>query len=83
MNMDGRKDFLTAKSNAQAGGGYMVWFEHPEGGLDTFPWTEHVVTAGPDIWIDVIDNWGSTEILVFAAEFFNELLTMYIVSKED
>lgn len=34
MNGDGRKDFIIARSNAEAGGGRLVWFEHPEGGLD-------------------------------------------------
>ncbi len=29
LNGDGRKDFITARSNAKAGGGQLVWFEHP------------------------------------------------------
>ena len=33
MNGDGRKDFITARSNAKAGDGELVWFEHPEDGL--------------------------------------------------
>lgn len=38
LNGDGRKDFITARSNAKAGQGELVWFEHPEGGLDVSPW---------------------------------------------
>lgn len=38
MNGDGRKDFITAKTNAKAGKGELVWLEHPQGGLDVSPW---------------------------------------------
>ena len=38
MNGDGLKDFVTARSNALPGGGELVWFEHPVGGLDVSPW---------------------------------------------
>jgi hypothetical protein len=51
LNGDGRKDFLTARSNAKVDGGELVWFEHPAEGLTQTPWTEHVVTSGPDIGI--------------------------------
>ena len=51
LNGDGRKDFLTARSNAQVGGGELVWFEHPEEGLTSATWKEHVVCSGPDIGI--------------------------------
>lgn len=51
MNNDGRLDFITARSNAEAGGGELVWFEHPEEGLTDATWTEHVVTEGPDVGI--------------------------------
>ena len=51
MNGDGRKDFLTARSNAKPGCGELVWFEHPAEGLTKTPWIEHVVTSGPDIGI--------------------------------
>ena len=51
LNGDGRKDFLTARSNAKVDGGELVWFEHPAEGLTQSPWTEHVVTSGPDIGI--------------------------------
>lgn len=53
LNGDGRKDFLTARSNAKAGGGQLVWFEHPEAGLTSATWTEHVVSSGPDVGIQV------------------------------
>jgi hypothetical protein len=52
LNGDGRKDFLTARSNAKVNGGELVWFEHPASGLSTgSTWTEHIVSAGPDVGI--------------------------------
>ena len=51
LNGDGRKDFITARSNAKAGGGELVWFEHPAGGLTDAVWIEHVVASGPDVGI--------------------------------
>ena len=51
MNGDGRKDFLTARSNAKKGDGELVWFEHPAAGLTTATWTEHIVCKGPDVGI--------------------------------
>jgi hypothetical protein len=51
MNGDGRKDFLTARSNAKANQGELVWFEHPSEGLTSATWTEHIVTKGPDVGI--------------------------------
>lgn len=54
MNGDGRKDFLTARSNAKLEGGELVWFEHPKEGLTDATWTEHVVTSGPDVGIQVV-----------------------------
>ena len=81
MNNDGRKDFITARSNAKAGDGELVWFEHPEDGLNTTPWNEHIVTKGPDVGIEV-DTFSEyrDEIVVFAAEFFNQKLSFYRVS---
>jgi len=83
LNRDGRKDFLTARSNAKAGGGQLVWFEHPADGLEG-TWTEHVVVDGPDVGIQVLEDgpW-SHEIVVFAAEFFNERVSFYRVSTKD
>ena len=74
MNGDGRKDFLTAKCNAKAGGGELVWYEHPESGLDaTGDWTEHVIVSGPDVGIEAeFLSQYPDEVVVFAAEFFNE-----------
>lgn len=34
LNGDGRLDFITARSNAKANQGELVWLEHPEGGLE-------------------------------------------------
>ena len=38
LNGDGRLDYLTARSNAKAGAGELLWLEHPEGGLQQVPW---------------------------------------------
>merc|ERR1712113_142635 len=75
LNGDGRKDFLTARSNAKAGEGELVWFEHPEEGLAATPWTEHIVTTGPDVGIE-IDTFSQykDEIVVFASQFFDKKL---------
>lgn len=85
LNGDGRKDFITARSNAKAGGGELVWFEHPEGGLSSTPWTEHVVTSGPDVCIEVELNttFYRDEIVIFAAQFFDQKVAMYRVSTKD
>ena len=82
LNGDGRKDFITAKSNAKEGGGRLVWYEHPEEGLEG-EWIEHVVTAGPDVGIEVVEGIWKNEIVVFAAEFFNERVSFYRVSTKD
>lgn len=79
LNGDGRKDFLTAKSNAQENGGRLVWYEHPADGLSG-TWKEHVVTEGPDVGIQVVHGIYKNEIVVFAAEFFNEKVSFYRVS---
>ena len=85
LNGDGRKDFLTARSNAKAGGGELVWFEHPEGGLGTAPWTEHVVASGPDVGIEIeiSTDFYKDEVVVFAAQFFDQKLALYRVSTKD
>lgn len=60
-----------------------MWFEHPEEGLEG-TWTEHVVTAGPDIGIEVIEDGPYRhEIVVFAAQFFDGKVAMYRVSTTD
>jgi len=84
MNGDGRKDFITARSNAKAGEGELVWFEHPEGGLAEFPWAEHVVTNGPDvgILIEELPEYPN-EIVIWATQFFDETVAIYRVSLQD
>ncbi len=73
MNGDGRKDFITARSNAKAGDGELVWFEHPAEGLTSSTWTEHIVSKGPDVGIQVVQvPQYKNEIVVFAAQFFDE-----------
>jgi len=84
MNGDGLVDFVTAKSNAKNGGGRLVWLEHPVGGLDVENWTEHVITEGPDVGIKIVDfPEYPNEIVVFAAEFFNQALSVQRVSTVD
>jgi len=86
LNRDGRLDYITARSNAKKDGGELVWFEHPAEGLTDATWTEHVVTAGPDVGIQVLDDSDCpyrNEICVFAAEFFNEKVSIYRVSTKD
>ena len=84
MNGDGRKDFLTARSNAKANGGELVWFEHPAAGLTSATWTEHVVSSGPDVGIQVVSvPQFKNEVVVFAAEFFNQKVSFYRVSTLD
>ena len=67
MNGDGRKDFITAKSNFTPNEGKLVWYEHPVGGLSsTAPWTEHIVCTGPDVGITVATDLFKNELTVFA-----------------
>jgi len=85
LNGDGRKDFLTARSNAKAGEGELLWLEHPEGGLDTgAAWTEHVLgnVADVGIEVDILDEY-KYEIVVFAAQFFDEAISMHRISTVD
>ena len=54
LNGDGRKDFITARSNAKKGHGELLWLEHPEGGLDSgSTWTEHVLGSLADVCFEV------------------------------
>jgi len=85
LNGDGRKDFLTAKCNATAGEGKLVWYEHPIDSLDsTQNWTEHIIATGPDVGIEA-DFFAQypNEIVVFAAQFFDQQLGLYRVSLID
>lgn len=70
---------MTARTNAKAGSGQLVWFKHPVGGLSSIPWAEHVITEGPDVIFEVIQNLKGYEntFIVFASEFFNKRLTVY------
>jgi hypothetical protein len=81
---DGRKDYLTARSNAQAGQGELVWYRHPTDGLLTTPWPETVITKGPDVMFDLANVQGhDTSFIVFGAEFFNHKLSVYQIGKGD
>ena len=74
---DGRKDFITARSNAKADQGELVWYHHPAGGLQQVPWEEHVIVNGPDVMFDLQTIEGYEGLIVFGAEFFNKKLTAY------
>lgn len=68
LNGDGRKDFLTARSNAKAGEGELLWLEHPEGGFKTENWTEHVLNNMADVGIEMVEmSHYENEIVVFSA----------------
>ena len=79
LNGDGRKDYLTARSDAKEDGGELVWFEHPVGGFKTTPWNEHLLTKGPDAIFKAVQNIKGYEssIIIFAAEFFNKRVKVY------
>lgn len=82
MNNDGRLDFITARSDAKAGHGELLWLEHPATGLSATPWVEHVVTSGPDVTINVAEIKGQNDyIYVFAAEFFSKELSVSQIHK--
>ena len=85
MNGDGRKDYLTARSNAKEGAGELVWYEHPEGGLLHTPWNEKVITKGPDVMFEVVQNLPGYEdsLILFASEFFNKKLTVYQIKNAE
>jgi hypothetical protein len=82
MNGDGLLDFVTAKSNAKAGGGRLVWYEHPAGQMskDTPQWTEHLIVNGPDVGITIDRETYKPDLLVYAAQFFDESVNMYRVT---
>lgn len=84
LNNDGRKDFITARSNAKAGEGQLVWFEHPEEGL-TGEWIEHIVCTGcADVGITILDDESpyKGEIVVLAAQFFDEMISFTRIEKK-
>ena len=85
LNQDGRKDFITARSNAKAGEGELVWLEHPENPLDAGEaWPEHILgnVADVSISIETLSEFKN-EIVVFAAQFFDEKISMHRVSTKD
>ena len=75
---------MTARSNAQAGMGELVWYQHPVDGLLTTPWPETIITKGPDVMFDLANIKGhDNSLIVFASEFFNHKLTVYEINKGD
>jgi len=85
LNGDGRKDLITARSNAKAGKGELLWLEHPEGGLDSGEyWTEHVLGDMADVIFEVDTiNQYEDEVVLFAAQFFDEAISMHRISTLD
>ena len=61
-----------------------MWYEHPAEGIDAENWTEHIIATGPDIGIeaDFLPQYPG-EVVVFAAEFFGQQLSLYRVSLDD
>ena len=85
LNDDGRKDLITARSNAKAGEGELLWLKQPKEGLDsTEYWEEHILGNMADVSIEVdkIDEY-KWEVVVFSAQFFDEALSMTRVSLVD
>ena len=83
---DGRKDLITARSNAKAGQGELLWLKHPEGGLDSGEyWEEHVLGNMADVNFHVEENMSGYkhEVIVFAAQFFDEALSVHRISTVD
>ena len=85
LNGDGRKDLLTARSNAKKGDGELLWLEQPEGGLDSGEyWTEHILCNCADVNFDVVElPEYKYEVVVFTAHFFDEALRVQRVSTVD
>ena len=87
LNGDGRLDLITARSNAKAGQGELLWLEHPENGLDLESgqfWHEHVLGNIADVAfeVDTMSQYKD-EIVVFCAQFFDEALSMHRISTKD
>jgi len=85
LNGDGRKDLLTARSNAKKGEGELLWLEHPEAGLDsTEPWTEHSLGNLADVTfsVETMEEYPD-EIVMFSAHFFDEAVRMIRISTKD
>ena len=85
LNDDGRKDFITARSNAKAGKGELIWLEHPAEGLDsTEKWTEHILGNIADVSFELQElPEYPDEVVVFAAHFFDKAIRMNRISKKD
>lgn len=85
LNGDGRKDYITARSNAKKGQGELLWFEHPEKGLDSgTSWVEHSLGNLADVAFELVTlPEYKEEIVVFSAHFFDEAVRMIRVSTVD
>ena len=82
MNGDGRLDFVTARSNAKADQGELIWLEHPSEGLQKTPWAEHLIVSSPDVQFEVVEMAKYPDsYIMFTAEFFSHKLQVYQVSK--
>lgn len=82
MNGDGLLDFVTARSNAKADQGELIWLEHPAAGLQQTPWAEHLITTSPDVQFEIQEfPQYPNSYVIFTAEFFSKKLQVYQVSK--
>jgi hypothetical protein len=81
INQDGRMDILTARGQKGMFGGSdgeLIWLEQPGSDAEfKQPWTEHVITKGPDVSFTLLDVNQDGQQEIIAAEFFSEKLTMY------
>jgi len=85
LNGDGRKDYISARSNAKVGGGELLWFEHPKGGLDSGKsWVEHSLGNLADVAFELTTLAEyENEVVVFSAHFFDEAIRMVRISTVD
>ena len=83
MNGDGRLDAVTARAVSHIFGkpaGQLLWLEQPASDpLNNVPWTEHVLTSGPEFFFVLVDlDPTDDQYEVFAAEFLSEHLGLYV-----
>lgn len=84
MNGDGLLDVVTARVNDPIlfgkPLGQLIWLEQPKSDpLNNVPWTEHILTDGPETVFVLIDlDPSDDQYEVFAAQFFTKHLGLYV-----
>lgn len=74
---------MTARTDASANSGELLWLEHPQGGVGQTPWQEHVIGKGPDVVIEQVEAKGYEDyIVLYCAEFFSKTLSVITVHKK-